>query len=35
MNYVGAIALLVGLVMRMFLPEVYAYVYICGVGILL
>lgn len=33
MNYVGAIALLVGLVMRMFLPEVYAYVYICGVGI--
>ena len=30
MNYVGAIALLAGLVMRMFLPDVYAYVYICG-----
>ena len=32
-NYVGAIALLVGLVMRILFPDVYAYVYICGAGI--
>lgn len=30
LNYAGAIALLVGLVMRMFLPGLYAVVYICG-----
>lgn len=30
LNYAGAAVLLAGLVMRMFLPHVYAYVYICG-----
>ena len=30
MNYVGALALLAGLVLRMFLPAYYAVVYICG-----
>lgn len=30
LNYVGAIALLAGLVMRMLLPGYYAIVYICG-----
>ena len=30
MNYVGALALLVGLVLRMFLPGYYAVVYISG-----
>ena len=30
LNYVGALALLVGLVLRMFLPGCYAVVYICG-----
>lgn len=30
LNYVGALALLVGLVLRMFLPGYYAVVYICG-----
>ena len=30
LNYAGAVALLAGLVMRMFLPHVYAYVYMCG-----
>ena len=30
LNYAGATVLLAGLVMRMFLPYVYAYVYICG-----
>ncbi len=30
LNRIGAIALLAGLVMRMFLPDVYAVVYICG-----
>ncbi len=30
LNYVGAIALLVGLVMRVLLPELYATVYISG-----
>ena len=30
LNYAGAVALLAGLVMRMFLLHVYAYVYICG-----
>ncbi|MBO5865050.1 MAG: hypothetical protein J6Q73_03250 [Bacteroidaceae bacterium] len=30
LNYVGAIALLSGLVMRMFLPDLHATVYICG-----
>lgn len=30
LNYAGAFALLAGLVMRMFLPEYYAMVYICG-----
>ena len=33
LNYVGAFALLVGLVMRMFLPEYYAVVYICGAAL--
>jgi hypothetical protein len=33
MNYVGAIALLLGLVMRMFLPDVYAFMYIGGAGL--
>ncbi len=33
LNYFGAIALLMGLVMRMFLPEAYAVVYICGATI--
>lgn len=30
MNYVGALALLAGLVLRMFLPAYFAVVYICG-----
>lgn len=30
LNYVGALALLVGLVLRMFLPAYFAVVYICG-----
>ena len=30
LNYAGAFALLVGLVMRMLAPEYYAFVYICG-----
>ena len=30
LNYVGAVALLAGLVMRMFLPDLYAVVYTCG-----
>ena len=30
LNYAGGVALLAGLVMRMFLPHVYAYVYMCG-----
>ena len=30
LNYVGALALLAGLVLRMFLPAYYAVVYICG-----
>lgn len=30
LNYVGALALLAGLVLRMFLPGYYAVVYICG-----
>lgn len=30
LNYIGALALLAGLVLRMFLPEIYAMVYICG-----
>lgn len=30
LNYVGAIALLSGLVMRMLFPDFYAFVYICG-----
>ena len=30
LNYIGALALLAGLVLRMFLPSVYAVVYICG-----
>ena len=33
MNYAGAFALLAGLVMRMFLPEYYAMVYICGAAL--
>ena len=30
LNYVGALALLAGLVLRMFLPAYFAVVYICG-----
>ncbi len=30
LNYVGALALLSGLVMRLFVPQVYAFVYMCG-----
>ena len=30
LNYVGALVLLAGLVLRMFLPGIYAMVYICG-----
>ena len=30
LNYIGALVLLAGLVLRMFLPDVYAMVYICG-----
>ena len=33
LNYAGAFALLAGLVMRMFLPEYYAMVYICGAAL--
>ncbi len=33
LNYAGAFALLAGLVMRMFLPEFYAMVYICGAAL--
>ena len=30
LNYIGALALLAGLVLRMFLPDIYAMVYMCG-----
>ena len=33
LNYVGALALLAGLVLRMFLPAYFAVVYICGAAL--
>ena len=33
LNYAGAVALLVGLVLRMFRPDIYAHVYISGASV--